>query len=78
MAKKPSGLGRGLDDLLEDNTPSRRPNSQSLVRPKSEQPPAEPQKKQPAHQTLYTAKNTSLYNTAQPTLKSILKSNKKR
>ena len=24
MAKKPSGLGRGLDELLEDNIPSRK------------------------------------------------------
>ena len=26
MQKKPSGLGRGLEDLLDDNTPSMREN----------------------------------------------------
>ena len=31
MAKKPSGLGRGLGDLLEDNTPSLRTQQPSVV-----------------------------------------------
>lgn len=31
MAKKPSGLGRGLGDLLEDNTPSIRTPQPSVV-----------------------------------------------
>ena len=32
MAKKPSGLGRGLGDLLEDNTPTIRGGQGSAVR----------------------------------------------
>ena len=36
MAKKTSGLGRGLGDLLEDNTPEIRPNSGTVVRKESE------------------------------------------
>ena len=39
MAKKPSGLGRGLDDLLEDNAMSKRPaktGTKPLVEPKKE------------------------------------------
>ena len=39
MAKKPSGLGRGLDELLEDNTPSRHSsakNKKPLVEAKDE------------------------------------------
>ncbi len=32
MAKKPSGLGRGLGDLLEDNTPEIRVGKESVVR----------------------------------------------
>ena len=77
MAKKPSGLGRGLDELLEDNVPSKRQNTTPLAQQKSEPKKATPQK-EPAKNTLYPTKNTSLYNTAQPTLKSILKSNKTR
>ncbi len=37
MQKKPSGLGRGLDDLLDDNTPSMRENKgKPLVEAKGE------------------------------------------
>ena len=31
MASKPSGLGRGLGDLLEDNTPSLRTQQPNVV-----------------------------------------------
>ncbi len=31
MPKKPSGLGRGLGDLLEDNTPSLRTQQPNVV-----------------------------------------------
>ena len=31
MAKKPSGLGRGLGDLLEDNAPSLRTQQPSVI-----------------------------------------------
>lgn len=31
MASKPSGLGRGLGDLLEDNTPSLRTREANVV-----------------------------------------------
>ena len=74
MAKKPSGLGRGLDELLEDNAPSKRQSTTQLAHQKSEPKQTAPQK-EPAKNPLYPAKNTSLYNTAQPKLKSILKSN---
>lgn len=37
MPKKPSGLGRGLDELLDDNTPSLRENKgKPLVEAKGE------------------------------------------
>ena len=37
MNKKPSGLGRGLDELLDDNTPSLRENKgRPLVEAKGE------------------------------------------
>ena len=37
MAKKPAGLGRGLDELLDDNTPSLRENNKKpLVEAKGE------------------------------------------
>lgn len=43
MAKKMSGLGRGLGDLLEDNTPSVRQGGQgSAVRIGSVVPPSSP------------------------------------
>ena len=31
MAKKPAGLGRGLDELLSDNSPSARTNNTTVV-----------------------------------------------
>lgn len=31
MATKPSGLGRGLGDLLDDNNPSLRPSKPNVV-----------------------------------------------
>ena len=31
MAKKPSGLGRGLGDLLEDNTPEIQTNKSTVI-----------------------------------------------
>ena len=35
MAKKPSGLGRGLGDLLEDNSPEVRTKSNVVLRGES-------------------------------------------
>lgn len=36
MARKTSGLGRGLGDLLEDNTPEIRSNCASVLRKEAE------------------------------------------
>ena len=47
MAKKPSGLGRGLGDLLEDNTPEIRRGQGSVVR-KDAPTPSEPPKAKPS------------------------------
>lgn len=78
MAKKPSGLGRGLDELLEDNTVSRRPhpNAQKpLVEAKDE---FISQRQSPPSAPLYQTKVKPLYNTPRPTLKSNFKNNVKK
>lgn len=60
MAKKPAGLGRGLDELLDDNTPSLRENNKKpLVEPKGEAA---------AQQTRTVTPVTSLYGTAPKSL----------
>ncbi len=38
MAKKPSGLGRGLGDLLDDNTPEVKKSTSGVVIRQSETP----------------------------------------
>ena len=49
MANKPSGLGRGLGDLLEDNTPSlRTPQPNVVVRTTGESGTQAPQKSLPS------------------------------
>ena len=59
MAKKPAGLGRGLDELLDDNTPSLRENNkQPLVEAKGEA----------TQQTKTVNPVTSLYGTAPKSL----------
>ena len=71
--KKPSGLGRGLDELLDDNTPSLRENrGKPLVEAKGE--PVEP--KTIPVTSLYDMKPKSLYDT-KPRTKSV-KSNFKK
>ena len=58
--KKPAGLGRGLDELLDDNTPSMRENKgKPLVEAKGE--PVAP-KTVPVTE-LYDMKPKSLYDT---------------
>ena len=89
MAKKPSGLGRGLDELLEDNTPSRRPTPKSqkpLVEAKDEFVASTPHKTIPtptktvtkpqiSGETLFQNKVKPLYNTQRTTLKANFKKN---
>ena len=88
MAKKLSGLGRGLDELLEDNIPSRRPSSKSqkpLVEAKDEfvsntpkhipTPTKTAPKPQISGETLYQNKVKPLYNTQRTTLKANFKKN---
>lgn len=58
MANKPSGLGRGLEDLLEDNTPSLRSQKPSVVIRKESEAP-----KQPLPNTLYTRTEKPLFET---------------
>ena len=73
MQKKPSGLGRGLDELLDDNTPSlRESNKKPLVEPKGEAPA----KKATPVLSLYDTTPKSLYDT-KPRTKSV-KSNFKK
>lgn len=73
MPKKPSGLGRGLDELLDDNTPSlRQNNGKPLVEAKQEAPT----KKITSVLSLYDTTPKSLYDT-KPRTKSV-KSNFKK
>lgn len=74
MKKKPSGLGRGLDELLDDNTPSlRESKGKPMVEARGEV------KKTPSPDrvnTLYGNTSKSLYDT-KPRTKSV-KSNFKK
>ncbi len=74
MQKKPSGLGRGLDDLLDDNTPSLRENKgRPMVESRGEvQKTPTPDRVS----TLYGTTSKSLYDT-KPRTKSV-KSNFKK
>lgn len=57
MATKPSGLGRGLGDLLDDNTPSVRTSKPSVVvRKKDDELP-----KKPLPNSLYEVKTRPLF-----------------
>ena len=58
MANKPSGLGRGLGDLLEDNTPSLRTQKPSVVIRTAEQEPPKP-----LPNSLYEVKTKPLFET---------------
>lgn len=61
MQKKPSGLGRGLDELLEDNTPSARSartSDKPLVIARGE---AKENDSKPRLSSLYDMKAKSLY-----------------
>lgn len=61
MPKKPSGLGRGLGDLLEDNTLSLRTQKPSVVvRPGGESGEAQ---KKPLPNSLYEVKTRPLFET---------------
>ncbi len=74
MQKKPSGLGRGLEELLDDNTPSLRENKgKPLVESRGEvvKTPADDRVN-----TLYGNTQKSLYDT-KPKTKSV-KSNFKK
>ncbi len=74
MQKKPSGLGRGLDELLDDNSPSLRENrSKPIVEARGEfvKTPTDARVS-----TLYGTTPKSLYDT-KPKTKSV-KSNFKR
>ncbi len=60
MPKKPSGLGRGLDDLLEDNSMTLRENrGKPLVEPKGEVQT----QVSPSVASLYGSTQKSLYDT---------------
>ena len=61
MPKKPSGLGRGLGDLLEDNTPSLRTPQPSVVI-RTEASKEEPVSK-PLPNRLYEIKTRPLFET---------------
>lgn len=74
MQKKPSGLGRGLDELLDDNTPSmREKKGKPLVEAKGE---ATVENKTTPITSLYDTTPKSLYDT-KPRTKSV-KSNYKK
>ncbi len=62
MAKKPSGLGRGLGDLLEDNTPSLRTREASVIVRTGESREAVTTPK-PLPNTLYEIKTKPLFET---------------
>ena len=66
MAKKPSGLGRGLEDLLEDNAMTKRQSSKPLVESKGEATPA----KASSSSAVYEVKPKALYET-KPKTKSL-------
>ena len=63
MPKKPSGLGRGLGDLLEDNTPSLRTREANVIVRSGESREAPPAVKKPLPNTLYEIKTRPLFET---------------
>ena len=76
MQKKPSGLGRGLDELLDDNTPSLRENKgKPLVEARGEVTPTQ-QKTTVSTSTLYGNTTKSLFDT-KPRTKSVRSNFKK-
>ena len=60
MPKKPSGLGRGLGDLLEDNTLSMRTQKPSVIVRQGESGEAQ---KKPLPNSLYEIKTRPLFET---------------
>jgi hypothetical protein len=60
MAVKKSGLGRGLDDLLDDNVPTKR-TSKPLVTPKGEAPTKAPNAN--VNTSIFDTKVKALYET---------------
>ena len=73
--KKPSGLGRGLDELLDDNAPTTTKRvGRPLVEPKGEATKSAPVE---VNGTVYEVKTKTLYNTKPKTnsLKSNFKKN---
>ena len=61
MQKKPTGLGRGLDELLDDNTLSKRqPTGKPLVEAKGE---AAEKKSTTINSSIYEVKTKTLYET---------------
>ena len=62
MAGKNSGLGRGLDDLLDDNVPTKRA-SRPLVIPKGEVPSAQTTTKSAINTSIFDTKTKTLYET---------------
>ena len=73
MQKKPTGLGRGLDDLLEDNFPGRKSTGKPLVVAKGE---ATEPKPITVNSAIYDTKAKTLYE-SKPKTKSV-KSNFKK
>lgn len=68
--KKASGLGRGLDELLEDNKPTRR-TSKPLVESRGDVKPSQaPVPTNEAVNTVYEVKTKPLYDT-KPKTKSL-------
>jgi hypothetical protein len=63
MAKKPTGLGRGLDELLDDNLPTKKIGAQPLVVSKGEATESKTESAKNVNSTIYQAKTRSLYET---------------
>lgn len=79
MQKKPSGLGRGLDELLDDNTPSLRENKGKplvVARGEAEEKKSNDTMAVPLMNGIYDTTPKTLYNT-RPRTKSV-KSNFKK
>ena len=66
MAKKTSGLGRGLGDLFEDNTPEIRPNSSGTVVRKESEKKAEPVPASTSTPTSVSTPTSDLYKNTPP------------
>ena len=61
MPKKPSGLGRGLGDLLEDNTPTMRSQQPNVVVRGEEKREEPPKVVRPLPNSLYEIKTKPLF-----------------